>query len=161
MFTAGSLGMWRHVSGRVVAGPHFFVDCLTLTMKKLPSFETSATTRSTQCHIPEDLTLQLSYVQLRCRFCNPNNLKVFRTRKELSSNKRYTWLRAARAGLRLVDAPGRLIIRRHFKPIFFKLFRPRTGLEKIFENAWPNCGLFSEKFFRVWNPKFTRTIHVY
>jgi len=35
------------------------------------------------------------------------------------------------AGPRHLGAPGRLIIRRHFQPIFFKLFRTRIGLAKL------------------------------
>ena len=34
----------------------------------------------------------------------------------------------------------RLIILYPFKPIFFKLLRPKTGLANIFEDACPNCG---------------------
>ena len=45
-----------------------------------------------------------------------------------------------------------------FKPIFFKRYRPRTGLAKIFEDAFPNFGSFSEKLFRVWKHEFTSTI---
>lgn len=38
------------------------------------------------------------------------------------------------------------------------LFRPRTLLAKVFEGACRNCGLFSEKFFRVRKPEFTSPI---
>lgn len=37
----------------------------------------------------------------------------------------------SRAGLRHVGSPDRLIIWRHFKPIFFKLFLPKAGLAKV------------------------------
>ena len=36
------------------------------------------------------------------------------------------------------------------KPIFLKLFQPRTGLAKVVEATCPNCGQFSEKFLFVY-----------
>ena len=38
---------------------------------------------------------------------------------------------------------------RHRQPTFFENFQFRTGLEKHFEGACPNCGQFSEKLFRM------------
>jgi len=46
---------------------------------------------------------------------------------------------AGPVGPRHVDAPGRLIIRRSFKLIFFKLSHFRTGLANVTEGACPNC----------------------
>jgi hypothetical protein len=63
----------------------------------------------------------------------------------------------SRADSTQVGAPERLIIRRHLKPTFFKLFRPRTELPQFSEGVRPNCGKFSVKFFRVWKPEFTST----
>jgi hypothetical protein len=34
----------------------------------------------------------------------------------------------------------RLIILHPFKPMFYKLLRPKTGMAKVFEDACPNCG---------------------
>jgi hypothetical protein len=45
-----------------------------------------------------------------------------------------------RADARPVVAPGRLIMRRPFEPIYFNRFRPKTGLVNIFEGAFSNCG---------------------
>jgi hypothetical protein len=64
---------------------------------------------------------------------------------------------AYRAGPRQARPPGRLIIWRFFKPIFFQLFLPRTGLANLFECAWPNFGQFSERVFRECKPEFTGT----
>jgi len=53
------------------------------------------------------------------------------------------WLRklsGTQPGQRLVGAPGRLIIWCPFKPIFYKVFRSRTGLAKLLEGACPNRG---------------------
>jgi hypothetical protein len=58
----------------------------------------------------------------------------------------------SRADPTQVGAPERLIIRHHLKPIFFKLFRPRTELPKLSEGVRPKYGQFSVKFFRVWKP---------
>jgi hypothetical protein len=48
------------------------------------------------------------------------------------------------AGSRHVGTPGRLIIWSPLKPLFFKLFRPKTGLARA-KRA-------DKKFFRLWNP---------
>jgi hypothetical protein len=66
--------------------------------------------------------------------------------------------RTIRAVPRHVGAPGRLIIRLPFKPIFFKLFRPRKGLANSSEVVCPNCGIFSDKLFCLWKPEFISTI---
>ena len=63
--------------------------------------------------------------------------------------------RTTRTGPTHVGAPGRLIIRRPFQPIFFKLFRPRKGLANSPEGACPNCGIFSDKLFRAWEPQLS------
>jgi len=59
---------------------------------------------------------------------------------------------------RQVGAPTRSIIRRPVKTIFFKLLRPRIGLANSSEGACTNCGIFSDKLFRVWKPEFISTI---
>ena len=81
------------------------------------------------------------------------------------------WLHDAfvfiRAGPRHVDVQGRLI-RRFFKPIFFKHFRPQTGLAKLCEVACSNCVSFwgdfffafgnlslPASYFRIWKSEFT------
>jgi len=43
------------------------------------------------------------------------------------------------ANPKYLGVSGKLIIRRHFRRIFFKLVRPRAGLANIFEDACPNC----------------------
>lgn len=53
------------------------------------------------------------------------------------------------------ETPGR-----PFKPVFFELFEPRTGLANVFEGTCPNCGTFSEKFFGVWKLGFTSIFHI-
>jgi hypothetical protein len=68
-----------------------------------------------------------------------------------------------RAGPRYVGGGGvptclGLVIWRLLKPLFFNVYRPRTGLATLSENACPKCGYFSERFFRVWNPEFTSTV---
>lgn len=45
----------------------------------------------------------------------------------------------SRASPKHVGVSGKLIIRHHFKPIFFKLVLPRAGLANIFEDGYPNC----------------------
>jgi hypothetical protein len=51
-----------------------------------------------------------------------------------------------RAGAIHVGAPGKPLIWRLFKPIFFERFRLKTGLAKIFEGASPN-GYFRRNSF--------------
>ena len=41
---------------------------------------------------------------------------------------------------RRVGAPGRLIVWRPFKLIFFKLYRSRTETKNIYDGAWPHYG---------------------
>ena len=36
-----------------------------------------------------------------------------------------------------------------------EIFRPKTGLAKMFEGACPNCGYFSEKSLRAWKTEIT------
>jgi hypothetical protein len=79
------------------------------------------------------------------------------TRTGLYRHQNCMCLDLSRADPTHVGAPERLIIRRHLKPIFFKLFRSRTELPKLSEGVRPNCGQLSVKFFRVWKPEFTST----
>ena len=47
----------------------------------------------------------------------------------------FGWDKTTRSGLRHMDARGSLIILCPLKPIFFKLYRPRTGRANIFEEC--------------------------
>jgi len=64
----------------------------------------------------------------------------------------------ARAGLRHVFAPNRLIIWGPFKLTFFKLLWPRTGPTNLHECLCQNFLQSLEKFSHIWTPEFTSTI---
>jgi hypothetical protein len=69
----------------------------------------------------------------------------------------YVTYHFTRAGPRHASAPGRSIIWRPIKPLFFELFRPGTAGEH-FEGRMPKLWIFSEQFSRVWKLQFTRSI---
>jgi len=50
---------------------------------------------------------------------------------------------------------------RPFKPAFFELFQPRTGMANVFEGKFPNCGSFLEKIFGVWKLEFTSVFNIF
>jgi hypothetical protein len=66
----------------------------------------------------------------------------------------------ARAGKRHVGFPGRIIIWRPLKPIFFKIFQSRTRLAKVLRTAGQIADDFRRNsFFGVWrNPEFPNAI---